>query len=275
MSQGALAADPTNAPNALPSHHTFEPEMIPIPAGEFLMGSDQEKDKHAKDNELPQHKLYLPGYATAKTPVTNAQYAAFLQATRHDPPAHWKFLFWKSRRSPRRKHDHPVVNVTWHDAQAYCAWLSEVTGKPYSLPSEAEWEKAARSTDGRIYPWGDVWDSGRCNVGQGLAGENTTPVTAYPNGVSPYGVLDMVGNVWEWTRSLWGVALRKPEFGYPYDLDDGRENTGANDTVRRVLRGVSFYNDPCRARCATRYRYSPRNHYASIGFRVAISSGGI
>jgi formylglycine-generating enzyme required for sulfatase activity len=245
--------------------------MVLIPGGEFLMGSDPETDPHAKENELPQHSLYLPDYAIARTPVTNAQYAAFVQAARYAPPRHWRLFLLKRRKPPNRLNDHPVVNVTWYDARAYCRWLSEVTGTSYRLPSEAEWEKAARSADGRIYPWGDQWDAQRCNIGRGHKNEGTTPVDAYPQGVSPYGLLDTIGNTWEWTRSLWGMSLLKPEFAYPYDPDDGREDTGADDAVRRVLRGVSFYNDPREARCASRYRYSPRNLFESIGFRVVIS----
>ncbi len=255
----------------LEPQHLFEPEMILIPAGEFLMGSDPDEDESASADEQPQHRLYLPDYALAKTPVTNAQYAAFLQATRYDPPAHWKILRWKRRRPPRGVQDHPVVNVSWHDAQAYCRWLSDVTGKRYRLPSEAEWEKGARGVDGRIYPWGNVWDAGLCNTVDTNEKEKTTPVGAYPQGASPYGLIDMVGNVWEWTRSLWGKSLRRPEFGYPYDAADGRENLAAGDAVRRVLRGVSFFNDWRVARCACRYRYSPTNRYVSVGFRVAMS----
>jgi formylglycine-generating enzyme required for sulfatase activity len=254
-----------------PTPHPFEPEMILIPAGEFLMGSDPKKDKHAKEDEQPQHTLHLPDYAMARTPITNAQYAAFLRATGHRPPAHWKILFWRHRWHPRGRRDYPVVHVSWHDALAYCQWLSESTGKPYRLPSEPEWEKAARGTDGRLYPWGDQWDAERCNTLEGNGNEKTTPVDAFPQGASPYGLLDTIGNVWEWTRSLWGKSLRQPEFTYPYDPSDGRENPDAASDVRRVLRGVSFFNDRPAARCASRYRYSPRNHYISVGFRVAMS----
>lgn len=261
----------SSMPEVLPARYPFEPEMILIPAGEFLMGSDPEKDPDARDDELPQHTLYLPDYAMAKTPVTNAQYAAFLQATNHDPPPHWNIWFWKRRWPPVGRQNHPVVNVSWHDALAYCQWLSGVTGKSYRLPSEAEWEKGARGTDGRIYPWGDVWDATRCNTAEGRQKEDTTPVGIYPEGASPYGLLDMIGNVWEWTYSLWGRDLRRPEFRYPYDPADGRESLAAGSDVRRVLRGVSFYNDRHVARCAARYRYSPHNRYVSIGFRVIIS----
>jgi formylglycine-generating enzyme required for sulfatase activity len=164
-----------------------------------------------------------------------------------------------------------VVNVSWHDALAYCGWLSDVTGLAYRLPNEPEWEKAARGSDGRIYPWGNAWDPERCNSAEGNDTEDTTPVGAYPLGASPYGLQDMIGNVWEWTRSLWGRNLRAPTFKYPYDSTDGRENLAATSSVRRVLRGVSFYNDRHTARCAARYRYSPDNWFKSVGFRVVIS----
>jgi formylglycine-generating enzyme required for sulfatase activity len=178
----------------------FEPEMILIPAGEFLMGSDPHKDKDALDREQPQHTLYLPDYYIAKTPVTNAQYAAFVQATGYKMPKHWE-----NGEIPAGKDAHPVVNVSWDDAMVYYKWLAEATGKSYTLPSEAEWEKAARGTDGRLYPWGNTFDQGKCNVGKsGIRG--TAPVDKYPQGASPYGVLDMAGNVYEWTRSLWGFA---------------------------------------------------------------------
>jgi len=238
------------------------------------MGSDPARDAHAKEDEQPQHTLYLPDYAMARTPVTNAQYSAFLRATRQNPPRHWRWLFLKRRRPPIGRSDYPVVHVTWYDALAYCEWLSEVTGKSYRLPSEAEWEKGARGEDGRIYPWGDEWDAGRCNTKGGHKKGGTTPVTAYPQGASPYGLLDMVGNVWEWTSTLWGPRLREPAFKYPYDPTDGRENLAAPRDVRRVLRGVSFFNDRATARCAARYRYSPLNHYVSVGFRVVVAPIG-
>jgi formylglycine-generating enzyme required for sulfatase activity len=254
------------------SRETFEPEMVLIPAGEFLMGSDPRKDPNARRDEIPQHRLYLPDYALSRTPITNTQYAYFLRATRHQPPHHWRILFFKHRRSPFRRQNYPVVHVTWEDARAYCQWLSEATGKPYRLPSEAEWEKGARGSDGRIYPWGNEWKVKTCNIRTSPdPPPGTTPIDAHPQNVSPYGLLDMVGNIWEWTHSLWGIDLREPTYGYPYDPADGRENIIAGSRVRRILRGVSFYNGPAMARCAQRYRYSPRNHYDSVGFRVALA----
>jgi formylglycine-generating enzyme required for sulfatase activity len=266
-----MADTTSRSADAPDKRQPFEPEMVPIPAGPFLMGSDPDKDAHARENERPQHSLYLPDYALARLPVTNAQYAAFLKATGHTPPAHWKILFWRKRWPPRGRHDHPVVNVSWYDGLAYCAWLSEATGKPFRLPNEAEWEKAARGTDGRIYPWGDVWSAGCCHISEGTEKKDTAPVGVYPAGASPYGLLGMVGNVWEWTRSLWGRNLRKAHFLYPYDPGDGREDPHAPTDMRRVLRGVSFLNDRTVARCASRYRYSPGNFYSSVGFRVALA----
>ena len=263
---GPPAAEPETIRPAVmkPVQQPFEPEMILIPAGPFLMGSDPDKDKDARDNEQPQHTLYLPDYTMARTPITQAQYAAFVQATGHRVPnvdADWaKPYSWSGTTPPSGKEDHPVVLVTRHDAMAYCRWLAEITGKPYRLPTEAEWEKGARGTDGRIYPWGNEWDAKRCNSGESGKG-GTTPVGAYPNGVSPYGLLDMAGNVWEWCSSL--------HRGYPYRADDGREDLGTSGI--RVLRGGSFYNHRDGARCAFRYRTHPADRYDLSGFRVVVS----
>ncbi len=235
-----------------------------IPAGEFLMGSDPNVDKMAQGEEQPQHRLYLPDYYMAKTPVTNAQYATFAQATGHRQPGHWK-----KGQPPAEKLDHPVVNVTWRDAVAYCNWLAKATGKPYRLPTEAEWEKAARGNDGRIYPWGNEWDEKRCNTHEGGLFD-TTSVSIYPDGKNPYGLLDMAGNVWEWTISLWGDDFEKPNFKYPYDPTDGRENMEAGDDLLCVLRGGSFLYLQDSARCAFRYRYFPDCRIYYLGFRVVV-----
>jgi formylglycine-generating enzyme required for sulfatase activity len=242
----------------------FEPEMILIPAGEFLMGSDPQNDEHAADDEQPQHRLYLPEYYLAKTPVTNGQYRAFVAATGREAPAGWT-----NRAPPRGKEDHPVVYVSWYDARDYCQWLSQVTGRRYSLPSEAEWEKAVRGTDGRIYPWGHQWDASRCNAGEGGLGD-TTPVGAHPQGASPYGLLDMAGNVWEWTRSVLGKDSGRPDYRYPYNPTDGRENLAAGPAELRVLRGGAFDDGYWGMRCPCRRGLNPgyRNYF--IGFRVGV-----
>jgi sulfatase modifying factor 1 len=272
-------AEPEAArPTVMERLQPFEPEMILIPAGEFLMGSNPKKDKNAADDEQPQHTLYLPDYYLAKTPVTQARYAAFVQATSHRVPnvdESWaKPYNWSGSTPPIGKANHPVVLVSWHDAVAYCNWLAEVTGKPYRLPSEAEWEKGARGSNGRIYPWGNQWDAKRCNSEEGGKG-GTTLVGAYPKGASPYGLLDMVGNVWEWTRSLWGEDFRESSFKYPYDPADGREDSGAQDSIYRVLRGSSWNFSQYYARCAYRLQRSPdfRNHH--LGFRVVVFPGSL
>jgi iron(II)-dependent oxidoreductase len=186
------------------------------------------------------------------------------------------------------------VYVTWHDALAYCRWLEEkwrgvgsklrvwtstgieeesldLSSFNLQLPSEAEWEKAARgAADRREYPWGEAWREGHCNTHE-LGVNDTTPVGIFPEGVSPYGALEMAGNVWEWTRSLWGENSGDPKYKYPYRPDDGRENLDAGDHMLRVLRGGSWGSNPHYARCACRYWYGPRGGNSDYGFRVVVS----
>jgi formylglycine-generating enzyme required for sulfatase activity len=239
-------------PQILSPRQPFEPEMILIPAGEFLMGSDPEIDQYAVEYEQPQHTVYLPDYYIAKTPVTNAQYAVFVKETNHSQPDHWK-----KGQPPRDKQGHPVVDVSWQDAVAYCYWLTKKTGRTYQLPTEAEWEKAARGTDGRIYPWGNQWDAKRCNTDES-GKDGTTPVRAYPDGASPYGLLDIAGNVWEWCATKWKKS-------YPYDVTEDEwtaeylEGSGV-----RVLRGGSWGYDLDFSRCACR-GWRGRSYY---GFRL-------
>jgi sulfatase modifying factor 1 len=235
-------------------------DWVEIPAGPFLLGSDKKKDDQAFDDELPQQSVTLPAYRIARTPVTVAQFAAFVQATGYQTDAEkrgsayvWtgskyddvKGANWQHPRGPksdvRQKQDHPVTCVTWQDAVAFCVWASEVTGTTIRLPSEAEWEKAARGTDGRIYPWGnDKPTKEHCNFNMDVG--DTTPVGRYPKGASPYGLLDVAGNVWEWTNSLW--------IAYPYDPADGREDSYSEGS--RTVRGGSVYLIARNVRCACR-----------------------
>jgi formylglycine-generating enzyme required for sulfatase activity len=237
-------------------------ELVRVPAGEFLMGSDPKVDKAASAHEQPQHRLYLPHFYIGKYPVTNEQYAAFTLTTRQTVPLHWK-----NGRIPAGRRNHPVVNITWRDAVAFCRWLSEASGKTVRLPTEAEWEKAARGPEGWIYPWGnDPPTKELCNFGGNVGG--TTSVGQYLAGASSCGALDMAGTVWEWTGSLWGTDPSKPEFGYPYNTKDGRENPSAPDGVWRVLRGGSFGSDVQGVRCACRYRNVSDYRSDSLGIRV-------
>ena len=174
-----------------------EPVWVTIPAGEFWLGSDPHNPM-ALDDEKPAHRVFLPEFQIARTPITNAQYQYYVEATGAKAPEDWV-----DGQPPNDKLNHPVVNVTWHNVYAYCQWLGQVTGKAIALPSEAEWEKAARGgQDRRAYPWGDGFDLLKCNTIE-LGLDDTTPVDVFLAGASPYGCLDMAGNVWEWTRSPW------------------------------------------------------------------------
>ena len=279
----ALAGDPRPGvglrPDGLP-----EVDWREVPAGPFLMGGQTYGD------EKPQHEQDIPTpYCVSRYPITNAQYAAFVRAGGYKTRRYWTAAGWDWRErkgvtSPRdygelfNLPNHPVVGVAWYEALAFCRWLTErlrETGDLGSdgqvkLPSEAEWEKASRGTSGWAYPWGNEWDETKCNTTE-LSLEGTTPVGIFPEGASPYGCLDMAGNVWEWTRSLWGKDWGKPEFRYPYDPEDGLENLGADDRVLRVLRGGSFLNTRNNARCACRRRNDPGRDWSHNGFRIVVS----
>ena len=256
--------------------------FVEVPAGPFLMGSDPTTGPAAPSYERPQHELSLRCFYMARYPVTVAQFRAFVEEAGHTPD---------SPESLSGLPNHPVVYVTWHEAMKYCEWLTaklrewphtpepfrtllregQEGGKPWRivLPSEAEWEKAARGTDGRIFPWGNDFDDEKANVAMTVG--RTSAVGAFPRGASSFRSLDMCGNVWEWTRSLWGSDFRKPDFGYPYDRSDGREQEDAPNTILRVLRGGAFYYNPEGARCAYRLRDDPYDRYFNAGFRLLLS----
>jgi formylglycine-generating enzyme required for sulfatase activity len=222
--------------------------LVFIPSGHFLMGNDPTTDELADTSEQPQHELWLPGYWISRYPVTARRFKEFLDDSRYRP------------RLQARNHgrgDYPVVDVAWRDALAYCEWLSRASGLHVTLPSEAEWEKAARGVDGRRYPWGNhPPTTALCNF------EQATPVGEYsPQGDSPYGCADMAGNVWEWTRS----AFRR----YPYNPNDGRESFAGDEA--RVVRGLSFNNAEKLTRCAYRYNLKPMLHLGVLGFRVVVT----
>lgn len=221
-----------------PARLSFEPETILIPAGPFWMGDD--------DDPLaaPRHQVEPPDYFMGKYPVTVAQYAEFLKQTPEQPEPKSGWFLRQPDESLATKLDHPVVQVSEADALAYCAWLNEQSGHSYRLPTEAEWEKAARGTDERRYPWGNEWQANCCNA----EGEETTPVDAFAAGVSPYGCYDMVGNVRELTATEW-----------------------EDDPNRRVQRGGAYQDEIIKLSCVAR---SPANADSKIkrrGFRIVKS----
>jgi formylglycine-generating enzyme required for sulfatase activity len=260
-SPGVTAPAATEAPSATPASGTaargglvltLSPavtvELVSVPAGDFLMGSSA-ADKDALDSEKPQHTVNLAEYLIGKYPVTNAQYAIFVQATNR---------VWTM---PAGRDNRPVVNVSWDEANAFCQWAGQVAGgRLVQLPSEAQWEKAARGSDGRLYPWGnDLPDASLLNFNSLV--RDTVPVGQYsPRGDSPYGAADMAGNVYQWTTSL--------ESPYPYRADDGRESVQSHDW--RVVRGGDFISGRRAVRSANRERYDPTSHYDDVGFRVVV-----
>ena len=200
-------------------------EMVEIPAGEFIFGEGE-----------AQKTIHLDAFQISEYPLTNAEYGEFVRETGHRAPG-----YWDGNEPPRDKLNHPVVYVSWDDAQAYAEWAGK------QLPTEEQWEKAARGGDGREYPWGNGFDNSRCNTEEsGIGG--TTPVGVYPGGVSPYTVQDMAGNVWEWTA------------GKHEDVSGSR-----------VLRGGSWSDNRDYARCAFRNWYNPGNDWSNFGFRVVVS----
>lgn len=264
----ALLGDPRFNPDLLylPDEHLLG--FVHILAGHFTMGSDKEKDTHAYDDELPQHKVELGDYYIARYPVTAAQFKTFVEVSGYNDvyPDALSGL-----------PNHPVVNVTWYDAIAYCDWLTtqlpNLPGLPselrqgwqVTLPSVPEWERAARGTDGRTYPWGNEFNPDKANTNLSDIG-STSVVGCFPMGASPEGLLDACGNVWEWTRSHY-----EP---YPYPPlgkeREKRELLTAGSYIARVLRGGSWLSNKGNARCACLDRSSPDFGNNGIGFRVSL-----
>ena len=252
------AVSPTPPPKTKAQpRQAYEPELCVVPSGSFIMGADTPS---TPDYER-QHIVDLPTYAISRYPITNALYAAFVKKTNHPRPSDWR-----GGRMPSGKEDFPVVYVSWHDARVYCQWLSEQTNKLYRLPTEAEWEKAARGEEGLLYPWGNEWQDTVCNCGGG----RLTAVNLYPAGKSIYGCEDMLGNTREWTSTLWGADYRTPQYPYPYQLDD-REDNETSDYTLRVTRSSSFQDKQSQTESALRRCYAPTNKNAYRGFRVVLT----
>jgi formylglycine-generating enzyme required for sulfatase activity len=269
------------------SHEYITPPLITIPTGAFLMGTEKPKDDTYVDaREMPQHCVEVAAFQLAKYPVTVAEYAlAVRDGAVREPPILNGSIVWSEQ---LYRLDHPVVHVTWDEANAYIIWLRRVTGQDdWRLPTEAEWEKAARwdsqRSVSRIYPWGDAFDKNRCDAHEdGFSGRNsfrssTTPIGSYPaedparSGASPFGVEEMAGSVREWTSSLF-----RP---YPYVQGDGREDQtvrnvgfrGEHPSDSRVVRGGSWTSGAHFSRAAWRMFDARELHYDSVGFRLALS----
>jgi len=302
VSSAALAAlkppliTPPSNPDRWRISTPFVMEFSRIPAGEFLMGS-AETDKEAFGNEKPQHRLFLPEYYMAKTPVTVAQFEVFVKDSGYKTSAEigtggWKGgwiwdgkqwvqnqeAYWRKPLGKEsdisKKAQHPVTQVSYYDGVAFCEWLSQQTGQRIRLPSEAEWEKAARGSEGRLYAWGNqAIDNTRCNY-NGAVGDTTAVGQYSPLGDTPLtGLQDMTGNVWEWTRSRfgdWRNSKAELKYAYPYNASDGREDLGKldNNIDLIVYRGGGWRNAQNVLRCANRNYDFPVDRYYLVGFRV-------
>jgi formylglycine-generating enzyme required for sulfatase activity len=276
---------PTHTPTRRPPTNTPRPTPTPtlaagavreidgiafvyVPAGEFTMGSDA-----GGSDEKPVHTVYLDSYWVMRTEVTNAQYGRFVDVGGYATERFWTTEGWRWRVEnnltlPSRWTDsdfngaaYPVVGVSWYEAVAYANWLAERTGLSLRLPTEAEWEKAARGTDGRIYPWGNEWSPVLANTWEsGYGYERTAPVGSYANGASPYGALDMVGNVWEWANDWYDSEY--------YAGSSARNPPGPTSGQYRVLRGGSWYLSSTLVRAADRVRDEPDLRVGYVGFRL-------
>lgn len=239
------------------------PPLCHVETGDFLMGSDPRTDPDSLASERPQHWLTVDAFDIAKFPVTVVEYAIYVRNGGKEPEPR-DFVMWSKQ---LQRPTHPVVCVEWRDAVAYADWLSKLSGQRWRLPTEAEWEKAARwDVRGkgrgqiRIYPWGDHFDKRRCNTNASNI-RMTTEVGKYPKGASPCGAQDMAGNVWEWTSSIF--------MSYPYDPHDGREDVASERN--RVLRGGAWLLEPRVARTTSRNNEHPQHfagYFYDVGFRL-------
>lgn len=242
--------------------------FVYVPAGPFPMGSNE------YDDEKPLHTMPVEAFWLGKTPITNAHFRPFVDARGYTQQAFWTKSGWQWRTGKKitqpvywtdekwNAPQQPVVGISWYEAMAYAAWLAQTTKQPIRLPTEAEWEKGARGTDGRKYPWGnDAPDKSRCNF-DGNEGK-TMLVGKHLAGASPYGALDMAGNVWEWTATKWVGNYEN----YADVVDKDGDAT-------RVLRGGAWYVNSDFVRSANRFRDDPFSRNYVVGFRLVLFAPG-
>ena len=233
---------------------TLDYPLIHIRAGEFTMGTVPTGLRRT-DPEEPQRSVLLDAYAIGTYQVTNAQYAQFVEATGYAYPQFWSDAHLNAP-------DFPVVGVSWHDATNFLEWLGTLENMVYRLPSEAEWEKAARGVNALEYPWGDIWDASRANTSES-GNKRLMPVGSYPSGVSPYGCYDMAGNAYDWCYDWFHAET--------YKYSPAENPLGASEGRRKVIRGGSWIaRGEFAARSANRAAYEPIRGLHSVGFRIAV-----
>ena len=245
-------------------HHTGKdgaPTVL-IPAGEFLMGTSLSNRDGGRD-EYPQRRVSLDAFYMDVYEVTNGRYLAFIAGTGHRVPEHPRdktLTLWKDSAVPDVFKDHPVVNVDWDDAVAYCTWAGK------RLPTEAEWERAARGTSGRRFPWGEAEPTRVVAnyLNQWRNGAALEPVGSHPQGASPEGVQDLEGNVWEWVADWYDP-------GY-YEKGPTRNPHGPSGGTRKVIRGSGWESEAPVLRAAHRVSSDPRNRNNTLGFRCAMDA---
>jgi iron(II)-dependent oxidoreductase len=230
--------------------------MVMVPAGEFIMGSDPRKDPAAGPQEQPLHRVTLDAFEIDRYEVSNVEYLRFVLATGADWPQ-----FWRAKPFPDKMATHPVINVSWQEADAYCRWAGK------RLPTEAEWEKAARGPDGRMFPWGDEpagWIKSNIAHPGSKRGAKYPPlanINRYDKGVSPYGVYQLAGNVSEWVSDWFD-----PDY-YRKGVNENPKGPAVGEL--KVFRGGSWNEDPEVARSAGRNGGEPTRKSYLTGFRCA------
>jgi sulfatase modifying factor 1 len=260
------------------------PAMVVIPAGEFWMGSEKSSDAEAYDDEVPRHRVVIARpFAVGRYAVSVGEFGRFVHSSSYRTEADrdgnsylWdsKASDWKKASGVNWQHDAqgqtaaddlPVLHVSWNDAQAYCEWLAEQTGKPYRLPTEAEWEYAARAGTDTRYWWGDKVGKGHANCdgcNSRWGGKNVAPVGSFK--ANDWGLYNMLGNAWEWVEDCWHESYKgAPEDGSVWPEADG------GDCARRVIRGGSWTHVPRYVRSAYRYGGTPDYRGLNLGFRLA------